>query len=330
VEHLSNDIESLVAKYLTGEATPDERRFVESWIASDNANLKYFQDLKEIFTRASAVANVQPFDADAAWEKMRGRLSGKSVPMQPATTGFSFLKIAAAILVLVTASFLIFRYLSNPPVQTLEMAATETTKADTLPDGTGVFLNKASRIAYEYNPKQKQHKVKLKGEAYFEIRHSQEKDFIVDAQEVFIKDIGTVFNVKAYPDSAFIEVMVEEGEVRFYTSTDEGITVSAKEKGRYDKKTKTFSLAKPEANETAYRTKIFAFADMELAEVVESLNQVYDSQIEINEAVSRCRVSVSFNNEQIKEIAEVLAETLDLKITQTGRVIRLEGRGCAQ
>jgi transmembrane sensor len=331
VEYLNDDIDNLIGKYLAGEATAAERAFVEGWRAGDPANEKYFNDLKEIFRRVGTINDVQQFDADLAWQKMHERLTGgKTVQMTPGRSLFPYLRVAAAVLLLAVASFVIYRYLQAPAYESVEIASTGTTKSDTLPDGTNVFLNKSSQIAYEYNPKQKQHTVKLKGEAYFEMRHAEEKNFIVSADDVFIRDIGTVFNVKAYPDSAFVEVVVDEGEVSLFTNQNDGIRVKANEKGRYDKRSKTFTLLKPAVNETAYKTRIFAFTDSELSEIVSSLNDVYDKKIEINDSIAACRVSVNFHNDDINEIAEIIAETLGLRITQTGSVIRLEGPGCGQ
>ena len=128
----------------------------------------------------------------------------------------------------------------------MEMVAQKETKSDTLPDGSGVFLNKKTELAYTYDKKEKSHVVKLKGEAYFNIQHEDDKNFIIDAEGVFIRDIGTSFNVKAYPEDNTVEVVVEEGKVMFYTDTDTGIYLSAKGKGIYNKATKEFTIEQPE------------------------------------------------------------------------------------
>ena len=210
----------------------------------------------------------------------------------------------------------------------LEVVSQKETKADTLPDGSGVFLNKKTELAYTYDKKKKNHVVKLKGEAYFNIHHEDEKTFIIDAAGVYIKDIGTSFNVKAYPDDNTVEVVVEEGKVMFYTDSDSGIFLSAKGKGIYNKTTKTFTIEQPEENVLAYKTRFFSFSDTDLRTAVEALNNVYDKKIVLGENLYNCRLTVSFNQEDIDEIAAVMAETLGLTLTNSASEIRLEGPGC--
>jgi transmembrane sensor len=189
-------------------------------------------------------------------------------------------------------------------------------------------LNKETNIVYTFDKKKNTHVVNLKGEAYFSIKHNDEKKFIVKADEVYIRDIGTSFNVNAYPESNTIEVVVEEGEVMFYTDSDSGIYLKANGKGIYDKITKKFTIAEPEPNAVAYKTKFFIFSDTDLATVIQTLNEVYASQIAIPDHLRKCRLTATFNNENTEEIANVIAETLGLRVKQSGTVFSLEGTGC--
>jgi ferric-dicitrate binding protein FerR (iron transport regulator) len=170
--------------------------------------------------------------------------------------------------------------------------------------------------------------VKLKGEAYFNIHHEDDKKFIVEAEGLYIRDIGTAFNVTAYPESNTVEVVVVEGEVEFFTDDNPGIRLTANGKGVYNKNTKTFSIEQPENNVLAYKTRFFSFSDADLGSVVESLNSVYDKKIIVSEPLKACRLTVSFNDEEIGEIGAVIAETLNLRITETETEIVLEGEGC--
>jgi ferric-dicitrate binding protein FerR (iron transport regulator) len=208
--------------------------------------------------------------------------------------------------------------------------ANNKTEADTLPDGSNVFLNKETKLAYEFDKKKKSHVVKLKGEAYFNINNKDDHEFIIQVDEVLIKDIGTSFNVKAYPASNTVEVVVEEGEVMFYTHTDSGVYLKAGGKGIYDKITHKFSVDEPDANVTAYKTKFFIFNDSDLRTIVSTLNGVYDQKIKVNENLQNCRLTVTFNNESTEEIASVIAETLGLSIKASEQELLLEGSGCGE
>lgn len=328
------DIESLIASYLSGEASREEMALVENWKNESDSNRRYFEQLKLIFEQATDTTGSEGFDVDRAWEKFRTRISdphnGNTIPLKSRFPDYRlFMRIAAGIVVFLGVGFLAYNFFRNDAVGHLEVLAGKTTASDTLPEGSEVFLNRQTRIEYRFNERKDAHTAKLVGEAYFNINHNEDKTFIVQAEETFIKDIGTAFNVKAYPEAATIEVVVEEGEVMFYTEGNPGIYLKANGKGIYDKKTRTFVVAEPEPNVTAYKTKFFSFSNHSLETVVKTLNDVYPEKIEIGENLRECHLTVSFNDESIGEIANIIAETLGLTVSESGNIITLKGPGCA-
>ena len=328
-----NDIDDLIANYLSGEATSDQIAFLDEWKNENEANHRYFEQLKLIFEKAGSTPLAEQFDTDKAWQKLRSRLSqqsqGKTIHLQPRRAPYKFfLRLAAGIIFVIIAGFFSYRFLEADPVHAVALISDKQSAPDTLPDGSGVYLNRKTRIDYSFNKKKNIHTAKLVGEAYFNIHHDEDKIFIVETEGVFIKDIGTSFNVKAYPGSPTIEVVVEEGAVMFYTGNNPGVFIKAKGKGVYNKKTKTFTASEPEPNVTAYKTKFFTFIDLSLATVVETLNAVYAEKIEIDKNLKDCRLTVSFNNENIDEIAGIIAETLGLTVSRSENTIRLKGPGC--
>jgi transmembrane sensor len=331
VEHTSNHIDELIGKHLAGETTAEEKVIVHSWISSSDENRRYFDHFKLIFENAVRVKSIPHFDTDEAWKRMRSKLGSekdeKIVSIRPSSLNY-FYRIAASILIVALVGYFTYDWMSGDTISPVEVVSDKTIATDTLPDGSGVFLNKETKLAYAFDKKSKQHKVKLKGEAYFNINHNDDKTFIVEAGEAFIKDIGTSFNVKAYPELNTIEVVVEEGEVMFYTETNTGISLRAGGKGIYHKSTKTFTVEDAEPNVTAYKTRFFIFSDSELSAVVDELNSVYDQKIVISPALKNCRLTVSFNNEELTEITSVIAETLGLTRREVNGEIVLEGTGC--
>ena len=82
---------------------------------------------------------------------------------------------------------------------------------------------------------------------------------------------------------------------------------------------------------TAYKTKFFSFSNSSLTEVVQTLNAVYPTRIVIDDALRDCMLTVSFNDENIDEIANVIAETLGLSVVRSAAdVINLKGAGCGE
>ena len=83
----------------------------------------------------------------------------------------------------------------------------------TLEDGTKVWLNAGSRIAFPTKFKGNKREVFLEGEGYFEVAHNQELPFYVNTGEIAIKVLGTKFNVSAYESDKLIETVLIEGKV---------------------------------------------------------------------------------------------------------------------
>jgi len=85
----------------------------------------------------------------------------------------------------------------------------------TLPDGTKVWLNAASSISYPSAFVEKERKVTIRGEAYFEIARDKARPFKVNVNdESEIDVLGTHFNVNAYADEAAARTTLLEGSVK--------------------------------------------------------------------------------------------------------------------
>jgi ferric-dicitrate binding protein FerR (iron transport regulator) len=83
----------------------------------------------------------------------------------------------------------------------------------TLPDGTKVWLNAASSIHYPLSFTGKEREVEITGEAYFEVVHNSKQPFKVKVAGQVINDIGTSFNVNAYPDEPSLQTTLVDGVI---------------------------------------------------------------------------------------------------------------------
>ena len=84
-----------------------------------------------------------------------------------------------------------------------------------LPDGSFVWLNAASSLTYPASFAQsKSRKVRLEGEAYFEIEKDEKHPFIVQSAGQDVTVLGTHFNIKAYKEEAGVITTLVEGSVR--------------------------------------------------------------------------------------------------------------------
>lgn len=320
-------IDDLIGKVLAQEATQLEQNQLNQWLEESEANRKYFAHLKLIFDKAAATPVKIKFDQDEGWQKVKDKIRGEKRSQYFISP--YVIRIAAGIALIAVVSFFIYQW-TRPVVQTLAVTTGKETKQDTLPDGSLAVLNKNSRLDFEFNSRSKTRNVKLTGEAYFEVKHEEEKPFVIEIEELLVRDIGTSFNIKAYPNSDTVVVTVESGEVQFYTLKNPGLILKAGEAGIYRKSFKEFSkMVKADTNVLAYKTKIFSFKDTDLKKAVEMINEIYDSRIILrNPSVGQCRVTVNFNNDRIEDIVDVIAETLSLSVEKKGEEFILNGSGC--
>jgi hypothetical protein len=85
-----------------------------------------------------------------------------------------------------------------------------------LPDGTKVWVNASSSLQHPVLFNDSIRKVKLVGEAYFEVTKNENKPFIVSVNGMDVRVLGTEFNITAYKSDDFIETTLVEGSVQVY------------------------------------------------------------------------------------------------------------------
>ena len=84
-----------------------------------------------------------------------------------------------------------------------------------------------------------------------------------------------------------------------------------------------------DVNIAAYKDKIFIFDNAELGTLVNIMNDIYSIKLFLdNEELKHCRITVSFNNEKIEDIADIIAETLGLTLKKEEDKIIFAGNGC--
>ena len=82
-----------------------------------------------------------------------------------------------------------------------------------LADGTKVWLNAGSRLAFPSKFTKSTREVYLEGEACFEVTRNDNQPFIVKTGNINVKVLGTHFNISAYPTDETIETILLKGSV---------------------------------------------------------------------------------------------------------------------
>ena len=210
--HMNEDLKISLVKYITGQADETESAEVREWIKLNPQNEAHYFELYEAWHN-SLYADKDLIDVERAYQQFLTKTSHKQT-----FRGLSYWsKLAGAALLVCVGLFGIYRYIANtqsPEVYVELNVPKGTTKKMILPDGSSVWLNAGTKITYSKDFGKTNRTVFLIGEAYFDIKKSStEIPFLVKTDNFTIRDVGTVFNVKAYPEGRLFETTVVEGKV---------------------------------------------------------------------------------------------------------------------
>lgn len=244
-------------------------------------------------------------------------------------------KYAAAVVALVVLSW----YASFYYNQTDSNIYAETTNTLSVPagqrasitlcDGTEVWLNAKSTLIYPSQFKKGERRVKLIGEAYFEVAKDSDNPFIVSTSTIDVKVLGTTFNVKDYVEADSTSVSLIEGIVEVYTPDKvlEKITLKPNERLSF-KNDMMHITAFNGDNDFLWRDGIYAFEKAPLSEIVKQLELYYDTKIIIkNPAIANNRYTGKFRQRDgVLEIFRIIQKIHKFKIKkdEVNNIIILE------
>ena len=183
-----------------------------------------------------------------------------------------------------------------------------------LPDGSTVYLNKGSKLYYSNNLTGKLREVTLEGEAYFDVAKDAERPFIVHAEDMAIKVLGTRFTVSAYEDSP-ITAYLEEGSIMASTPSHDPIILTPNNAVSYDPGNYRLVTYKETASDhTAWVDSKLEFVNKPLKDIIDCLEHWYCVSITCNDMdlASEIRLSMTIRQESIEEIFSAISTIADL------------------
>ena len=230
-------IYELIARQLSGEATPAELEELHSYLRQHGEDQYVHDILLSYWSQHPDMLQEEEGDEEERFQRILQASTAPETITLPITEHSTrtiplrrWLSYAAAVIVLAGSAFFIYRYATGKPLNTPSIAANNTmsevvarpgsrTKL-VLPDGTQVWLNAESRITYQHNFNQSFREVTLEGEAFFDVTHNAAKPFIVHTSGINIKVLGTAFNVKSYASDETIETTLLRGSIEVVKQND--------------------------------------------------------------------------------------------------------------
>ncbi len=180
----------------------------------------------------------------------------------------------------------------------------------TLSDGTLVHLNAGTTMKYPVKfLKNKERKVFINGEAYFEVTEDKNHPFIVNTSEMNIKVLGTKFNVSAYNDDNSINTVLVKGAVGLYEededyNTEAQVVLSPNQKAFWSKTDKLLEIGKVDVTEyIAWTEGKLLFKIRPFSEIIKVLERHYDVSITNNyNYLNSAKFFATFDTETIDQV----------------------------
>lgn len=349
----------LLDRYLADECTAAEYSRVERWLGADVSRAVLVEQLRAY--RSMKRASGQVWDKRAMWDALRSRMDGvpgvlhtgaprvgrpRRVPRfaqpaaQPRRSWRTWLGVAAAVVVVALGALAASGRLplgrSSDDVERVVRAGRGQVTTVQLIDGSRVTLAGGSMLAVPASFGHRVRDVVLHGQAYFEVAHDRARPFRVHSRNAVTQVLGTKFAVRAYNDDSAVAVVVAEGLVAL-SPADSAASVAAGPPA-----VARVLLARGDAAQldAAGRMRVehgvdvtrrlgwvsgrLAFVNTPFRDVVREVERWYDAEIVVTDsALARTPVTVSFDNDPLGEIMDLLASSLDARVEQHGRVIRV-------
>jgi transmembrane sensor len=219
--------------------------------------------------------------------------------------------------------------------KTIVVSTIEYKEETILPDNTSVYLNNNTQLAFSKKLKKKKiRKVKLSGEAFFNVEPNANKPFVIYTHDVKIEVIGTSFNVRSYPDEA-TEVTVKSGVVKVtqlnkVEDVNEPVVLKKGDKVAID--TINFANAaqvNDNPNYLSWKTESYAFDSVSINKVMETLQRGFDTTIVVkNPDFNDCMLVAKFDSLYLNEIFWILQRTYNISVKRSNDTIYIDGKGC--
>ena len=180
----------------------------------------------------------------------------------------------------------------------------------TLPDGSQVWLNSASSVKYPTAFIDRQRKVEISGEAYFEIAHNPSKPFIVSVNGMNVKVLGTHFNINAYDDEASVKTTLLEGSVSL-NKADVVATLTPGQQAQLGNSGKIKVIDNVDIDQVvAWKNGYFSFNRADLQTVMRQIARWYDVDISYEGKIPERQFGGKIDrNSNASEVLKILRET---------------------
>ncbi len=200
---------NIILKFIRGQHTPEEKKQIVMWLDADPVkHQKEFDEIRFVF-EASILFDTELQNIEK--DKKSSRFFD-----QYRSQIYRSLRYAAIVLLVVGASYFTYdrTYDSiSSKIMIFEVPPGQRVKLD-LADGSKIWLNADTKIEYPVIFDKDTRRIKISGEAMFEITHDEGWPFVVETYVSNITVLGTKFNVLADEANSLFSTTLVDGAVK--------------------------------------------------------------------------------------------------------------------
>ncbi|GAA3991261.1 FecR family protein [Mucilaginibacter dorajii] len=325
------DMEKLLDRYLSGEASASEKERVEQWLANtNNPSAEWHQMAAADRTQwLSFLYSSIRQDID--------NKGAKVVPIKRSKILWRSIAAVAAVLIIFFSVYLIQSATNNDDAvveQTVLKTGINQKQQLTLADGSKVWVNAGSELTYPKTFDGKTREVYLSGEAYFDINHDVTRPFLIHTGKVITTVLGTAFNIKEDKVSHTIVVTVTRGKVSVGNGNKTLGILTPNQQISYRTDSQTAVQAQVDVTQViAWQQQEIHFEDISFANAATVLEKRFKVKISFsNEKVKKCQFTgTSLNGDNLNKILKVICAFNGATYkTNADGSINIDGPGCDQ
>ncbi len=321
------DIDKLLLQLLRNEDASKEYETLEEWKQEAAKALEALNNMEGEASINAGTSNYKSYDKQAAWGKISKQIDNSSdtpTPQKPSNNKWMWVGIAA--LFLVAASIFIYNTNQVNEVEEEKMYKSQAENmAFALQDDSQVWLREGGSILSIESDFTKDRRVKLEGEAFFDISKDVDRPFIVElSNNDFIKVLGTSFNVIHKGNK--LDLVVYSGVVELHT-LNRVLTLQKGDMATRLKGSITLNKNK-DNNKISWKTNHLVFEGTSLNKVFDAVENHYGVTISVDKGNPMCRDRTKFSGEKIEAVIKELAELSGFKYEITDNQINVSDINC--
>lgn len=213
----------------------------------------------------------------------------------------------------------------RPDMRQCEVIAGSLQKSKvSLPDGSKVWLNSDSRIAYSMTFGTADRTITLRGEAYFDVAKNEQIPFIVNSSGLSVKALGTKFNIRSFEDED-VTVTLMEGKVLASAGEDSAVLLPY-EQVSLDRTNGRLGEVRRVDSRTAlpWRMSELVFDNLSLERIAEMLESIHNIEVVFkDQTIKEYKYTGVVPNTSPAEVLDIISETSPVSFRINGNTIVL-------